>query len=453
MDGRGHLLRVLGLAFGLAAVIGSVVGQGILRAPGIVAQASGSEWVLLALWLAGGLLALLAALPLAELGAALPSAGGIITFAGRAFGPGMRVIAAFTMLLMQVTAAAVVAFVAGELLVRLGVGGDVFGWTVGPSGLAIALLAGLLLVNTLGTQVNGMVQVGLSAFKGAALIALVVALFAQPGAAPPPEPSAIAPAGWLAFGTAMLVIIGSYNGWGDVVVYGEEIDDPGRNLPRSLFGGIAGVMVLYLAVNLALFHAMTPAALARSDFPAADALGSTLGANADLAFTLFGVVSIGALCSLGVMSTGRIAYAAARDRILPRWFDKVRPNGAPLRAMTLVCAVATAFLWSGSYLALSSTSVALSQATMLLFALCSIALMRREPGLHRPFRIRAYWPVMALVVGFDALLLAIIIAQDPWFSLAGFVLVGALAGGYRLLGPRMDEAAIEEREEAWISPD
>ena len=436
MESRGSLLRVLGLAFGLAAVIGSVVGQGILRAPGIVAQASGSDGVLLALWLAGALLALLAALPYAELGAALPSAGGIQTFAGRAFGPYARVLAAFTMLLMQITALAAVSFVAGELLMRLGVGSG----SVAPGTLATGIIVGFFLLNALGTRLNGAVQVAFSAFKGVVLVTLVVVLFAQPGAAPPSLP--VAGGGWLAFATAMMVIIGAYNGWGDVVVYGEEIADPGSNLPRALFGGIAGVAALYLAVNAALVHAMTPAALAASDFPAADAMAGVLGPHGDMAFTLFGLVSVSALCSLQVMTTSRIAYAAARVAILPRWFDRVEVNGVPLRAMVLVCLGAAAFLWSGTYLALSSTSTALAQAVLLLFALCSARLMLREPDLPRPFRIRAYWPVIALVIGFDALLLTVFIAQDPFFALLGFALVGALAGGYRLFSRPL----IEERD-------
>ena len=80
---HNHLLRVLGLVFGLAAVVGSVVGQGILRSPGIVAQASGSPAVLIGLWALGPALSLLAALPFAELGAAIPRAGGAIAYAER----------------------------------------------------------------------------------------------------------------------------------------------------------------------------------------------------------------------------------------------------------------------------------------------------------------------------------------------------------------------------------
>lgn len=428
MDRHNHLLRVLGLIFGFAAVIGSVVGQGILRSPGIVAQASGSEWVLVGLWALGALLALLAALPFAELGAALPSAGGVIAFAGRAFGGGARVATAFALLLMQITALSAVSFVAGELMIRLGVGGG----ALGPGALATLILAAFFFINAIGTKANGGLHIAFSAIKGAVLLALVVLLFAQPGAAPPPTPLPLAPLGWMGFATAMLVIIGSYNGWGDVVQYGEEIENPGRNLPRAVFGGILGVAALYLAVVVALNHAMSVSDLARSDFPASDAVAGVLGEKGDLAFTLFSLLSIGALCSLQVMTVTRITFASARDRILPGWFESVNHRGVPMRAMVLVCVTAASFLWSGTYLALSSTSTALSQAILLLVALCSVRLMLREPDLNRPWRIPFYWPAIVAVILFDALLLAVFVAQDPFFALLGFGMVAGLSLAYRM---------------------
>ena len=70
------LARVLGLLFGVAAVVGGAVGQGILRTPGIVAGAVGEPALILLLWTAGGALAAISAVAYAELGTALPRAGG-----------------------------------------------------------------------------------------------------------------------------------------------------------------------------------------------------------------------------------------------------------------------------------------------------------------------------------------------------------------------------------------
>lgn len=98
MKHKNHLLRVLGLAFGLAAVVGSVIGQGILRSPSIVAEASGSPAVLIGLWALGAGAALISAFAYAELGAAIPRAGGPIAFIDLAFGRGWGAIAAFSLL-------------------------------------------------------------------------------------------------------------------------------------------------------------------------------------------------------------------------------------------------------------------------------------------------------------------------------------------------------------------
>lgn len=441
-----HLFRVLGMAFGLAAVVGSVVGQGILRSPGIVAQASGSPAVLIGLWVLGAALSLLAALPFAELGAAIPRAGGAIAFAERAFGPRARVVTAFTLVLLMVSSQAMLAFVTGEFLVRLGVGGG----RLGPGGLAIAMLALFFAINSLGTRISGALQIALSSLKGAVLIGLVVILFGQPGAAPDVTPMPTVAAGWFGFGAAMLVIIGAYNGWGDLAVYGEEIENPGRAIPRALFGGILGVAALYLAVNLALLHSLTPAEMARSDFAAADAARGVFGERGDTIFTMFGVLSVGAITSLGLMSTSRVVFATARAGILPRWFSRVTPRGTPMRALGLATAGSAAFLLSDAYLALSATSNTLSQGMFVLVALAAIALRRREPEMERPFRM-PFFPLSGwLVLGFDVLLLVVFVVQDPFYSLLGLVLVAALSAGYLALA-RMRIAAPEEPIE-WPSP-
>lgn len=436
-----HLLRVLGLAFGLAAVVGSVVGQGILRSPGIVAQASGSPLALIGLWALGAGLAMLAALPYAELGAAIPSAGGPIAFAERAFGRRMVVVTAFTLVLMNLSAVALLAYVTAEFLLRLGVGGG-----LGPGVVASLLLALFFASNAIGTRVSGAIQIVLSTLKGAILIALVVALFAQPGA-PAVEPALPAVrAGWFGFGAAMLVIFSAYSGWGDVVNYGEDIADPGRAIPRALFGGIVGVAALYLAVNLALLHSLAPAELARSDFAAADAARGLLGANGDRVFTLFGVFSVGSITNLGLMTSSRVVFATARAGMLPSWFAGVSPRGTPLRALALGTITSAAFLWSDAYIALVATSVALAQGVFVLVALAAIALRRSEPDLPRPFAIPFFAFTGWLVLGFDLLLLAVFVAQDPFYSLLGLVLVAGLSGGYLLLS-RVRRTASDENAE------
>lgn len=447
MGKHDHLLRVLGLAFGLAAVVGGVVGQGILRAPGVVAQADSSVAVLLGLWVLGGLLSLVLALPFAELGAAIPSAGGGIDYAGRAFGPLVRVAAAWLLLVAWVSAFAMVTYVVGEFLVRLGVGGGI----IGPAWLATGCLALFFALNALGTRVAGSIQIGFAALKGALLIGLVVVLFAQEpsAAAPPPMPEGAGTA--VAYATALMLIVGACNGWAAVVNYGEEIANPGRAIPRALFGGIAAVAVLYLLVNAAMFHVLPPAALAASDFAAADAARNVFGDRGDFVFTVFGVISVGAIANMMLMTTARIAFATARAGILPQRLAWVGARGVPLPAMALVAFAATAFILSGTYLALASTSTAMQQGIYILVTLAAIALRRREPGLARPFRIPVFPLAIGVVLAINLALMAVFVMQDPWNALIGFAIVAGLTLISVLL-PHRAWADTDRVENTWTSP-
>ncbi|MEY4239758.1 MAG: hypothetical protein RL339_2359 [Pseudomonadota bacterium] len=431
MQTKGHLLRVLGVVFGLAAVVGSVVGQGILRTPGVVAQASGSATVLLGLWALGAVLSLLLALPYVELGSAIPRADGPQGYVGLAFGRAPEVVIAFMSLLMQVSSMAMICYVIGEFLVRLGIGD---GLSPGVMGTAMLLL--FFVLNAMGTRSAGAIQVTLAALKGAVLLGLVVVLFAQPGAAPPAGDPGPALAGWQQVATAILLIISTYNGWGDVVFYGEEIDNPGRAIPRAIFGGILGVSVLYLLVNAAMFHVIAPTTLAGSDFAAADAAKGVFGGNAGKVFTAFGILSLGAIANLNLMTVTRIAFASARSGILPRKLEAVSALGTPMWALVAVTLVSAAFILSGTYLTLAATSTALAQGLFLAVTAAAIGLRRSQPNLQRPFAIPAFAVSMALVVAINLGLMVVFVAQDPFNALLGFVLVGALSASYFLLAPR-----------------
>lgn len=443
MKHTGRLLRVFGVVFGLAAVVGSVVGQGILRAPGAVAQASDSSAVLIGLWALGALLALLSAAPFVELGTAIPNAGGGIAYAERAFGRRAGIVVSIMIIISYLATTALLCFVVGEFLVRLGVGGG----AIGPGALALLSLALFCFINAFGTRASGYTQIGLSSLKGAVLIGLVVVLFAQPGLPVAPDaPAVIAPEGLAAFGTAILLIVGTYNGWGDLVVYGEEIADPGRAIPRAMFGGIVGVAVLYLLVNLAFMHVLTPAQMAGSELVAADAAAGVFGNRGDVAFTLFGVISVGAIANLSVMTNSRLVFAAARDGMLPRPIAWVDARGTPMMAMLGSSAVAALFLLSGTYLTLSSTSVALMQAFFVTVILCAIRLRRKEPDLARPWSVPWSSVLLPLALVLNVVLLIVFIVQDPWNALLGFAIVAVLAGGYFLFAgkgaaPVVDPAA------------
>nr|WP_277601968.1 amino acid permease [Altererythrobacter sp. BO-6] len=408
----------------MAAVVGSVIGQGILRSPGVVAESTNSPVLILSLWLAGGLIALLTAFAYAELAAAIPRAGGQFAHIHRAFGDKIGLGAGLTLLFAGLTTVAMLSFVTGEFLVRLEVGGGAY--SAVELGIAVAVL--FTAINATGTRMSGVSNILFSSIKGVVLLGLVVALFGTSSGqfiSSPATESDILINGWLPLGTAILVIISTYNGWWDVAYYGEEIRNPGKQIPRAMLGGIVGVTVLYLLINSAMLMVMTPEQMAGSNFVAADAAGIVFGENADYLLTLFGVLSVGAITNLSLMTNTRFVFALSRAHVMPARLSSVARNGTPLWALSFVTITGCAFILTGSYTALSSMTVSIGQAVVVLTLLSAIRLRHTEPDLHRPFRMPLYPWTAILALAIATALLAVFIVQDPIWSLSGFVLVAA----------------------------
>lgn len=422
MQAKGQLLRVLGLAFGLAAVVGSVVGQGILRSPGVVAQATADPLIIVGLWIAGALITMLSAVAYAELGAAIPRAGGGFAFVNRAMGEKIGVFVGLALVIELVTVLAMLCFVVGEFLFRLGVGAG----EIGPGTLGMAALALFALINTSGTRTSGVVQIALASLKGVVLLGLVIALFGGPQVAAPAQPPEFLRSGWLALGTAIMLIMNTFAGWQNVVFYGEEFRDPGRQMPRALFGGILLTGLIYLLVNLAMLHVMTPDRMAGSVFVAADAVGIVFGDAADTMLTAFGVLSVGAIANFMLLTGTRSVFALGRARVLPEAFSAVDRRGTPFSALVLVAIAAGLLILTGSYVALASMAITISQLLIVLVTASTIILRRREPELTRPFKAPAYPFSVVLALAINSTLLVVFVAQGPWYAMSGIGLLIAL---------------------------
>lgn len=410
----GTLLRVLGVVFGIAAVVGGMVGQGILRQPGIVAAAIPSPALILFLWLIGALLAGISAFAYVELGAAIPCAGGPFDFVRRAFGELPGIIAGWAGWLILTSAQAFMSTVVTEFLHRLGV------WPGTPTPvIAVGVLALFWALNWTSTRIAGDSQVIFSAAKGLGLLAFVILLFAHPTSPAPSPPPVGAAVGIAAFAIAMRAIINTYNGWEDTVYHCEEMRRPERVLPRSMAMGIVSVAILYLLVNAAMLHVLSPAQMANSNLAAADAARVVLGSTGDVIFTAFGVLSVAAITNLNMMRSARISFAMARQGYLPAKLSHVAPAGTPRAALTVSVVLAAAIAATGTYQTIVASNVAVTMTLLIAVNAAAIRLRRVEPELHRPFRIPLFPlpPLVAIVV--SLVLLAALIFEDPLHSIAG----------------------------------
>ena len=425
--GKGELLRILGIGFGVAVVVGGAVGQGIMRTPGIVAGALPSPAWIMAAWLVGGVMCFVDAFATVELAASVPRAGGPYAFASRAFGPFAGTMIGWSDWLNFVVANGFFGVVFGEYVHRLG-----FLQTIPTGVLAVGLIAATWALNGLGTRTSGIAQNVGSALKAVVLLGIVALCFAAPHAAPATT-SAPHPALTLAaLAVGMRAIYNTFSGWNSCVYFCEEVHRPGRNIARSTFIGLAVVTGLYLLVNAALLHALTIPQIAASTLPVADAVGVVLGPRGALVATVFALISVVAITNLSVMCCTRIAYGMARNGILPSPLATVAKSGTPQVALAVTVLGSAACASTGVYETLIAVGAVFAIVVCMGVDISALWLRRTEPELDRPYRMPFFPapPIMGLAI--NTALIVALIHEDPLHSLTGIALLAAIGASYLL---------------------
>jgi len=420
-----NLSRVLGIVFGLAVVVGGIIGSGIMRAPGVVALGLHSVPLTLAFWAAGGGLALLSAMPLVEAGASVPKAGGSYPIATKAFGPTAGFMTGWLTWLQYTASNAFIAVVFGEYVHRLGLATG-----VSKSALAVGLILACAGINWTATRVSGGSQSVASAVKGGAFILVAAILFASPHASAGYHPAAVHPIATGAAAVAAIimgirVIYQTYAGWDGAIYFSEEVDNPQRNVARATFAGIGLVTVLYLLLNAALFHVMTPNQIAGSELAMGDAIRVSMGPLGDKVVTGIGVISLAAIVNLQVMAASRITYRMAADGVLPRFLSRVAKGGAPQLSVAAVALVSGIFAGSGSYESITRIYAPWSIGSIFMICVSGIALRYREPDLPRPYLTPLFPWISIFAALIQASLIAIVVLDDPASGLWSLVVLVA----------------------------
>ena len=420
----GSLQRLLGLGFGLAVIIGSTLGIGILRTPGLVAGQLGTPAVILIVWIAGGAYTLLGSVCLTELGTMLPEAGGYYVYARHAFGTAVGFAVGWTDWLTYCAVLGYISIGLGEFTAVLlpGLAPDV-------KLIAVAALAGFVLLQWAGLRVSSRFQEVTTAIKFAAFLALVLACLvfgSREGSGALSAHASGLPFSFAGLVVALQSVVITYGGWQSALYFTEEDRDPNRNLPRAMIGGVAAVMVVYLLVNVALLMVLSVPALARSTLPAADAAQVVLGGRGAQIITILSVVSLAPLLNAIMMIGTRILFAMGRDRLLPSRAAVVNARGTPTTAMLVTTALALVFIASGTFQKLVAVASFFLAANYFVCCLAVIVLRRREPDARRPFRAWGYpWSAWIVVTGAAVFLVGALVADTG----DALVAVGLLAAG------------------------
>jgi APA family basic amino acid/polyamine antiporter len=429
---RPALRRILGLGFGLAVIFGGTVGVGILRMPGIIAAQLGSFWPILLVWTAGGLYALLGALSIAELGTALPQAGGFTIYAKRAFGPVTGFAVGWADWLNNCAVIAYGAVAAGEYLARI------FPRAAArESWLALTLLVLFTALHWMGLRLSSTLQQLTSAVTIITFLLLAAACFlhpAQPGTTALPI---LRHAGFfwalVPIVAALRAIVVTYDGWYEAIYFTEEDTDTARHLPRAMIGGVLIVLALYLLMNLAFLHVLSIPALAASTLPAADAARLVIAHGSGTFITVLALLTLLSLINAVLLGAPRILLAIARDGILGARAAQVGPSGTPRPALLITAATAALFILSGKFEDIIAVAAILVAALYCVNYVAVIVLRIREPQLPRPFRAWGY-PFTTLAVLTGSFLFLIAAAHDdPSSTLRAAILLAVAIPAYLYL--------------------
>jgi APA family basic amino acid/polyamine antiporter len=420
------LRRVFGLGFGLAVIVGSTIGTGILRAPGLVAGQLTTSTAILAAWLIGGLYTLLGSICLTELGTAIPGAGGYFVYARRAFGNVAGFAVGWTDWLTYCCVLGYVSITIADFVVKLapGLAGS-------ETWIAIFALVAFVALQFAGVKVSGAFQEVTTAVKFVAFLALVIACLVWPlpaaTAAATTTPTGMTLAGIIG---ALQAVVITYGGWQSALYFTEEDRDPGHNLPRAMIGGVAAVIFIYLLVNIALLAVLPIPDLAASTLPAADAASRLVGERGGVILTMLSIVSLVPLLNAVLMIGTRILYGMGRDGLFWSKTSEVGGAGTPVVATLATTAIAIVLIATGTFKQLIATTSFFLAANYCVSCLALIALRKREPGLARPFRAWGY-PASAWIVLIGAIaFLAGVIVGDTRNGLAAMGLMAVGTIGY-----------------------
>ena len=449
-ESKSEPIRALGLTDTTMLVVGTVIGTGVFMKTSVMMQQVETPALVLAAWIAAGLLSLAGALTYAELGASLPHAGGEYVYLRAAYGEAPAFLFGWTRF----------AVAAPGSIAILGVGFatflsailplhdiwaahsfQVFGrdihWQFGRvQVVAVSAILFFSAINCIGVAFGGRVQSVLTGAKLLGIGVIVGGVFFLSKSATwdnlAPAPGAAPWNGFKAFGAAMLAALWAYDGWNNMPMVAAEIRNPGRNIPRALILGMLVVTAVYCGANLAYLYALPAREIMTSNSTAyRDALpvatkaaqtflGSTGGKLVSIAFMLS---AMGALNG-SILSNARVSFAMARDGLFFSRFGLLSEGArVPVWSIIIQAALASVLAISGSFDQLTDYVLFASWIFYGLTTSAVFVLRRKHSDLPRPYRTFGY-PLVPLVFVLVALWLVINTLQtSPVESAVGLILL------------------------------
>jgi basic amino acid/polyamine antiporter, APA family len=421
--------RTLSTFDATAIILGVVIGAGIFRTPSLVAANSGSESIVMLLWLMGGVISFIGALCYAELTTAYPDSGGDYHYIHRAFGSRPAFLFAWArMAVIQAGSIAMISFIVGDYASEVfRIGSQSSSW------YAALIIVALTAVNTTGIRQGKMLQ---NVLTSAIVLGLLMVVFAGLALASPQASGTPAVPSFSVPGKAMIFVLLTYGGWNEAAYISAEIRHAERNMIRVLLYSIGTITMIYLAVNLVFLKGLGLSGTANSDAVAADLMRRAMGENGAKFISLLIITAALSTMNAAIITGARTNYALGRDfkmfAFLGRWHGHAN---TPVNALLLQSAIALSLVYLGSMTRSGFSTMVEYTAPVFWFFLLLVGvslfvLRRKDPLRKRSFRVPLYPVTPLLFCAFCIYMFQSSLAYTGIGALAG---VGVLIAGMPVL--------------------
>ena len=405
-----QLKKILGQSFGVAILVGSTIGVGILRTPGSIASLLDNYWLIISCWLVGGVYVLFGVGTYAELATMLPKAGGSYNYIKLAFGRYLGFVTGWFDYMANAIAPAFFCIVIGEYIVKLFPSLEQFSTII-----AVAFLVGFVLLHATGVKSGSIMQQLTSVVKVFLFVILIVACFIYTGVSATPShqsPRLLELSVVISFFKALQLVIGTYNGWAAVSYFAEEDKNPARNIPTSMYRGAIVLIIIYTLINIAFFSVLPVQSLAGKELAAADVANQIFGSRGGTIVTIISLFSIVSILNAYMMIPSRILFGLSRDGFFIPSGALINKGGTPIVSLIVSAVFALLLLLIGSFEILFTLSSSFSIIVWGLAYAALIKLRKSEPDMPRPYKSWGYPFTSILMVMFSMVLFVGIIFSD-----------------------------------------
>lgn len=448
---KDDLVRKLTLTAAIMIVAGSMIGSGIFRKPSIMAEQLGSPELLIFVWIAAGLITLIAVLVNAEISGMIDSTGGQYVYFRKMYGDFTAYMYGWSILsVIQTGSQAAIAYVFAEYLgyfikypqlpqswqefaIFMPLVGKIYPFVdFGTKAVAILCTAFLTIVNYLGVFFGGIVQTIVTYIKiiTILLITFLILLLGNgslsnvyTGFAIPEHVSKNL---FSLIGLAFAGAFWAYDAWNNITFVSGEVKDAKRNVPRGLIFGTLIVMFVYVLINIAYLYVLPIDEMAKSPLVAASAAEKVFGSSGGMIISIVVIISTFGALNGSILATARVPFAMARAKLFFHSLGKVHPKYHTPHVSLVVQGIWSCILvMSGSFDTITDYVIFASWLFYMLGAFGVFILRRKMKEEERTYKVWGYPYTPAIFVIFSFFFLVNTIISDTSNAMMGFILIGS----------------------------